>query len=361
MVEPYRFQLGALLEADPRMKTVEVLHRMRQAGYTGGKSVLYEMVRSLRSRDVPPLSAFEDLPGVLSHHDFGTVVVAYTTGGRERIRFFASRLKYSRYLDVRITGYDGIEALVRSLLAGFEAFGGVPLVAVFDNSRTVTVRQDGRRIQWDETFGRVALDYRFAPELRAPDSGEETGPAENLVGFVKSSFFRARRFQDREDLLVQLDDWHRQVNTERLCRATGVTPFSRHAAERARLRPLAIPPIEYALCFQVEIDRTGLVEFQGRRYTMPPEACGIPGLLWLYPESVRIVAGRYHAEHARAAGQRHGSARRKHPAFHLARLAVARCRPHIERLEILDPGAIDETSITEIVRDPRFTCKIEVE
>src|SRR2546428_8606604 len=38
VVEPFRLQLGAMLEADPRLKTVEVLHRMRQAGYPGGKT-----------------------------------------------------------------------------------------------------------------------------------------------------------------------------------------------------------------------------------------------------------------------------------------------------------------------------------
>src|SRR5712691_10907838 len=80
VVEPFRVQLGALLEAHPRMKTAEVLHRMRQAGYSGGKSVLYEMVRSLRNRDLAPLATFADLPGIVSQHDFGAVAIHYTTG-----------------------------------------------------------------------------------------------------------------------------------------------------------------------------------------------------------------------------------------------------------------------------------------
>ena len=46
----------------------------------------------------------------------------------------------------------------------------------------------------------------------------------NLVGFVKSSFFKVRRFHDEEDLRRQLRHWLREVNEERPCRATGVIP-----------------------------------------------------------------------------------------------------------------------------------------
>ncbi len=305
VVESFRPQLGALLQADPRMKTIEILQRMRQAGYAGGKSALYEMVRSLRTRNVSPLGALENLPGVLSQHDFGAVVITYPAGRRERIRFFASRLKYSRYLDVRLIRDDGIEALIRSLLAGFEAFGGVPLVAVFDNARTVTLGREGKRIEWDETFGQVAIDYRFAPELRTLGGDQKRGSAEDVVGLVKANFFKMRRFKDRADILLQLADWNLEVNTARPCRATGVTPHSRLAAERERLRPIAISPSEYALRFPVVVGPTGIVEFQGHRYTMPREAIGIPCLLWLYPDCVRIVAGRYESKHARAPGHDH--------------------------------------------------------
>ena len=43
------------------------------------------------------------------------------------------------------------------------------------------------------------------------------------MGFVKSSFFKVRRFHDEEDLQQQLIEWHREVNEERPCRATGVS------------------------------------------------------------------------------------------------------------------------------------------
>jgi hypothetical protein len=51
------------------------------------------------------------------------------------------------------------------------------------------------------------------------------------VGFVKSSFFKVRRFHDEEDLQQQLIEWHREVNEERPCRATGVIPAVRLTEE----------------------------------------------------------------------------------------------------------------------------------
>lgn len=361
VIEPLRGQLAALLGEEPRLKTVEVLHRMRLLGYSGGKSALYEMVRELRPRDVAPLVRFEGLPGEFSQHDFGQVQVRYVSGGTELLHFFASRLKYSRWVDVRLVDDERVESLVRSLLLGFESFGGVPLVAVFDNPRTVTLGREGSRIQWNETFGQVALDYRFAPELCTPGRGQEKGSVENLVGFVKGSFFKVRRFQDHDDLVSQLAEWHGEVNTVRPCRATRVTPQARIATERERLRPLAIPPAEYALRFPVMVGPTGFVEFQGHRYSMAPEAIGIPGSLWLYPERVKIVAGRYQTEHARTPEHGRDSIHPEHRAARLAAVAGARGRLYLKRQEILDLGPVAETFLTEIVHRHHFTWKSEVE
>jgi len=120
-------------------------------GYDGAKTALYEAVRELRPRPVIPLVRFEGLAGEFSQHDFGQVDVRYLDRSEERIHFFASRLKYSRWIDVRLVENERVEALVRSLLAGFASFGGIPLVAVFDNPKTVTLGREGGRALWNGT------------------------------------------------------------------------------------------------------------------------------------------------------------------------------------------------------------------
>jgi hypothetical protein len=66
-----------VLAVDPQLASLEILRRMRQAGYKGGKSALYAPVASLRPREVRPLVRFEGLLGEFSQHDFGEIDVEY--------------------------------------------------------------------------------------------------------------------------------------------------------------------------------------------------------------------------------------------------------------------------------------------
>jgi len=162
-----------LAEEDGALPGVELLRRAREAGYRGGKSALYELIRRLRPVERVPLVRFEGAPGEFSQHDFGSVTVRYRSGTTERVPFFASRLKWSRYAHVVVVPDEQEETLIRALLAALEAFGGVPLVTVWDNPKTVVIERRGELIVWNPIFGQVALDYRFAPELCWPRAARQ--------------------------------------------------------------------------------------------------------------------------------------------------------------------------------------------
>jgi transposase len=100
--DAYRDVLVKALSEDPILRTVELLYRARQAGYTGGKSALYALAQILRTRVVTPLVRFEGLAGEFSQHDFGEVEVRYHDETTERVHFFASRLKYSRWVEIAL-------------------------------------------------------------------------------------------------------------------------------------------------------------------------------------------------------------------------------------------------------------------
>lgn len=352
-VAAHRAFIAGILASEPDLRTLEVLHRVRQAGYTGGKSALYELVRELRPTRTMPMVRFEGLPGEFSQHDFGVVDVRYVNGGEERIQFFASRLKHSRWAAVQITPDQRIESLIRALLASFESFGGVPLMAVFDNPKTVVIGRKNNEIQWNETFARAAIDFRFAPELCTPRRANQKGAVENLVGFVKNGFFKVRRFHDRQDLDRQLVEWLREVNEVRPSRATGVPPKDLLAAERERLRPMAMPAAEYALKVPVFVGPTARVSYEGASYSMPPKTIGWTATLHLYADRVRIVASTHEAEHPR---QPKGceSVHSEHRAEMLALVSGERAKRYFKREQVLGLGVDAETLLTEIVhRHPR--------
>ena len=136
-VEPFRALVQELVEqvdeeTHAPLKSVEILRRARLDGYRGGKSALYELIAELRPHATRLMMRFEGLPGEFSQHDFGEVRITYLDGSRQVVRFFCSRLKWSRWAVVDLVPNQVAETLIRTLADHFVAFGGVPLCAVFD-------------------------------------------------------------------------------------------------------------------------------------------------------------------------------------------------------------------------------------
>lgn len=355
---------GWLIE-EPELPPGEVCRRLRDAGTPLGLSTTYRMLATVR-QTIPAevMVRFEGVAGEFAQFDFGQVDVKLTDGARRRIHFAAYRLKYSRWVHVVVVASERVEPLVRSLLASFEASGGVPLRVVFDNPRTVvTGRHEGRPI-WNATLAAVAIDYGFTIELCTPRSPEQKGAVENLVGFVKRAFFRARRFTDLErDLPRQLGEWLVDANEVRPSRATGEPPAVRLVAEQVRMKPLTTPATAYGLKVPVTVGPTAMVHYQGVRYAMPAKACGIPATLWLYPDRVKIitVGGRIEAVHPRfplvgtisyLTGQR---------AQQLAAVFGERKRLYFMRERLVELGPVGESYVTELVHQRPHTWKGDVE
>src|SRR5215471_16538557 len=355
-VENFRKRVAEILAEKADLPSVEILRRVREGGYTGGKSTLYGLVASLRPKEVKPLVRFEGLPGEFSQHDFGHVDAEFGDGTSCRIRFLASRLKYSRWIRVSLVKDETVETLVRTLARHLDSWGGAPLLCVFDRPKTVALkwRRNGEVTEWNPVFACATLEMGIGVELCWPYRAQEKGSVENLVGFVKGSFFKVRRFHDPEDLEQQLGAWHREVNEERPCRATGVIPAVRLAEEAPRLRPLKVRPEELALRIPVYVGPTGTVLHDGHAYSMPPEAISMPGTLFLYADRVRIVAGRYKAEHPRKFVPQESSWLAEHRAALVASVSGKRGKRYLKRQQLLDLGELAFLYLTEIVhRQPR--------
>lgn len=362
-VESYRSWVQQVLQNEPQLMGLEVLRRARLEGYRGGKTAMYELIRQLRPRELRIQMRFEGLPGEFSQHDFGEVRVRFLDGREEKVLFFASRLKWSRWVEVTLVANEIAETLIRGLAEHFLRFGGVPLCAVFDRPKTVALRwgRDGVVQEWNPTFAYAALELGFTAEVCWPARPNQKGSVENLVGWVKGSFFKQRRFHDREDLERQLAQWQKEVNESRPSRATGIVPAERLAEERARLRPLRCPPESLALRVAVQVGPTAEVFHAGCRYSMPPQAAGLPATLYLYRDRVRIVAGRFQAEHPRS-GQK-GSISRlpEHRAAHLAAVSGSRGKRYLKRQQLFEVGEAAVEFLTELVHRLPQGWWVEVE
>jgi len=112
---PFSARVTQWLSEEPDLPTQELLRRAMEAGYTGHKSAFYALVAGARPIRTTPVVRFEGLPGEFSQHDFGHVDVTFVDGRKERVHFFASRLKYSRFVAVTLVRNERVETIVRCL------------------------------------------------------------------------------------------------------------------------------------------------------------------------------------------------------------------------------------------------------
>ncbi len=100
---------------------------------------------------------------------------------------------------------------------------------------------------------------------------------------------------------------------------------------------------------------TAVVTHDGRTYSMPPEAIGIAGTLYLYRDRVRIVAGRFAAEHQRQLEPGASSMLPEHRAQRVAAVSGRRAKRYLEREHLLALGRPALDYLTELThRRPRL-------
>src|SRR5207245_11452822 len=120
-------------------------------------------------------------------------------------------------------------------------------------------------------------------------------------------------------------------------------------------RALKLARTDLALRVPVVVGPTAAVFHDTHPYSMPPDAIGIPGTLFLYRDRVRIIAGRFEAVHQRLFEANAKSTLPEHRAQHVAAVSGKRAKRYLQRehLLALGPAALDY--LTELThRRPRI-------
>lgn len=250
---------------------------------------------------------------------------------------------------------------MRTLLDHLLQLGGVPTLAVFDRPRTVALKweKDGKITEWNHAFAQAAMDIGFAAHVCWPYSPNQKGSVERIVGWVKSSFFKQRRFLDLEDLETQLVEWLQQANYERPSRATGVVPEERRQLELSRLRRPRLTPDELAFRKPIAIGPTAYITFEVHDYAVDPDLAGKAGTLYIHRDRLRIVAGGREYKYPRKPTELRRST---HPEQREAQLrALSTCgKQYARRQHLLDLGDGAEVFLTELChREPDWNDAVQ--
>jgi len=314
-VAVYDAQIAEWLDQDVSVvRMLELARANPDHPYTGGESAFYDYVRKVRrARKQTPRNLalrFEGVPGEFLQIDWGEVrdVALMKEGMEPQTRyFFAARLKYSRYMYVSFHTDMREETLLRCLIACFADIDGVPWAVVTDNMKTAVLGRDEQNQPiWNPAYQKLAVEFKFHPDVCAPASGNQKGAVENLVKFVKGNFLAGRSFYDDADLAEQCREWLRQVNTQRPSDATGEPPAVLLAQEQPQFGPLPSVASDYGFFECVVVSREGLVAIETNRYSVPAHLMGRALTARIHRSRVELFADReLVATHVRVPAQQH--------------------------------------------------------
>jgi transposase len=294
---------------------------VRERGYRGGEDHFRHLIAHHRPRPQPEAYLrLRTLPGEQAQVDWGHFGKLTIGKGERPLMAFVMVLSFSRqpfvrfFLDARMANF------LRGHEAAFQAWGGVPRVALYDNLKSAVLERQGDAIRLHPTLLELAAHYRFEPRPVAVARGNEKGRVERLIRYVREGFFAARQWRDLDDLNAQAAAWCQGQAADRPCpEDRSLSVREAFAQEQANLLALPDNPFPTDEREAVSAGKTPYVRFDCNDYSIPPTHVRRTLTVVASPTAVRVLDGAtLIATHARSYDK---GAQVEDPA-HIAELAA---------------------------------------
>ncbi|MCK9333365.1 MAG: IS21 family transposase, partial [Candidatus Cloacimonetes bacterium] len=264
------------LEEYPDLKSSNLYHQVREKypELKLSERAFRNYVRKLKTkldltsksqRYFEPVTEWE--AGVHMQVDPGEKSVVLSNGKMMRVYFISFVLCYSRQMFIHYStkAYD-TESFIEAHLCAFQSFGGISRIGVYDQTKLVVIHEEYREVLYNERFQRFFLNLGFQAEVCEGYDPQSKGMVEKSISYIKGSFLDGREFGGIEDLRYQSNRWLQNVANERKHQTTLHKPSELFKEEKRSLQPLAI---EHRPSGQRKVDKTGLISYRGRSYSVP--------------------------------------------------------------------------------------------
>jgi transposase len=309
---PYRAIIEDWLKKDKdqpkkqRHTARRVYNRLRtEQGYQGSESNVRRYVRMLQMELGLDLSkqvfiACEAEAGQEAEMDWGSAT-AILGGETVRLKFFCMRSKYSGKHFVRFYPCERQQALFDGHVKAFEFFGGIFPVLIYDNLTTVVrkILLGKKRIE-QESFRKFRAYYSFTARFCNPDSGNEKGGVEGLVGFARRNYMvpvpEAESLEELNEKILA------DCLSYGLHKMAGRSESVAEQYEKEKAHLLDQPEIAYSNIQSNEgrVDKYATVTVDKNRYSVPWRYAGRRLKILLHVDRVDIFAdGKRLAVHER--------------------------------------------------------------
>jgi len=341
-LDPFKDYIQQLLEKHP-YTTKQILHRIREQGYTGGYTIVIEYVAKVRPPRREAYLTLSFAPGECAQVDwgkFGTVKVGSTV---RRLSFFLMVQCHSRMAYLEFTVLETMEHFLACHHNAFEFFGGVPKIIMIDNLKSgVLKRALGEAPILNPKYADFANHYGFTIKPCAPRKGNEKGRVENGVGYVKKSLLNGLDISEFNALHPTARLWLDGVANIRIHGATKKRPIDMFPEDKAHLHPLPQHPYDIGTISSVRASSQFRVRLDTNTYSVPARYSGARLTMKTYPDRICLYADeQLIARHPRSYDRHKDFEHPDHPKELIAQRKNARDQVLFSRFLSLNPRAYE--------------------
>jgi len=295
MLRPYDRLIDQWFQEYPFLKASQVYDRLKSYGFKGSYTTVSVWTQKYRQKKRQAYHELRFLPGEEAQVDWIEERLPWGTAYG-----FAMILAYSRYLSVRFYPRQSLEFFLEGHMEAFREMGGVAHRHRYDNIKTVVIERSPE-LKFNDQFLDFARHFGFSIHLCNPYRANEKGRIERALRDLRD-FLRVNTFQDLNDLNRKVSLWRTERN-QRIHRSTQKTPLEAFKEETLKALP-AIPYRPYRVVL-ASVSKTGLIEFETNRYSIPSSYAEKTCEIFAYPDHLEMrINGNRVAVHRRHFGRR---------------------------------------------------------
>lgn len=232
--------------------------------------IKYEIPKIKISRNF--MAAVETNPGEQAQVDMGQIKVLTSYGEQKKIYLFVMILSYSRFkFGVWQEKPFSTEDIISCHKKAFEYFGGVPKTIVYDQDKTMFVKENSGDIVKTKLFQKYLDSMNFAVHLCRSFDPQSKGKVEAAVKYFKNNFAKNRIFNNIDEFNNLCLEWLDRTANAKEHAVIKKVPAEMFKVEKEHLQQIpehiyAQPPISI-VHYSVSKDNT--VMYKSNRYQLP--------------------------------------------------------------------------------------------
>lgn len=291
MLRPYERLIDQWYQEYPFLKASQVYERLKSSGFKGSYNTVSVWTQRYRQKKRQAYHELTFLPGEEAQVDWI----------EERLPWgvsygFGMILAYSRYLYVRFYPRQSLEFFLEGHIEAYREMGGLARRHRYDNVKTVVIERSPE-LKFNAQFLDFARHFGFSIHLCNPYRANEKGRIERALRDLRD-FLRVNTFQDLKDLNRKVSHWRIERN-QRIHRSTQKAPLE--ALREEKLKTLPVIPYRPYRVVLAPASKTGFVEFETNRYSVPSSYVERSCEIFAYPDHIEVmVKGNRIALHRRS-------------------------------------------------------------